>query len=168
VTNIVTTNCVPINAGVNFRGKVTAGKRLTLSCTAFARPFTASGVPITTQTNIAGSYYGTRLTPGLTTIEFFTLSPVSPPVELPDMANVYTVFGGSSDYSYNTMGGHALLSHSGKIAFALLLDDLQTVRATVGGFDRRRLRFNTAGVEQPGGDLTGFMHFNGAFSPPAP
>ena len=168
VTNIVTTNCVPINAGVNFRGTVTPGKRLTLSCQAFARNFTASGVPATTLTNIAGSYYGTRITPGLSTIEFLTLSPVSPPVELPDMVNVYAVAGGSGDYSYNLVGGHALLSHSGKIAFALLLDDLQTVRATVGGFDKRRLRFNTQGVEQPGGDLTGFMRFNGALSPSVP
>ena len=170
VTNIITTNCVSVNAGVNFKGKVTSGKRLTLMCQAFSRNFTASGVPIsTTLTNIAGSYYGTRTRGGLSSIEFLTLSPVTPPVEMPDMANVYSILGGSSDYSYNIPpGGHALLSRSGKIAFAMFFDDGQTVRATVGGFDSRRLRFNTLGVEQPGGDLKDFIRFTGALSPTVP
>lgn len=170
VTNIVTTNCVSINAGVNFKGKVTPGKRLTLMCQAFSRPFTASGVPVdNTLTNIAGNYYGTRIRGGLSSIEFLTLSPVTPPVEMPDMANVYSIVGGSSDYTYNIPpGGFALLSRSGKIAFTMFFDDFQTVRATVGGFDRRRLRFNTQGVEQPGGDLKDFIRFNGAFSPAVP
>jgi len=83
------------------------------------------------------------------------------------MLNVYAVSGGSADYSYNVIGGNALLSRSGKIAFALPLDPDGTVqRATVGGFDRVHLRFNTQGVEQPAGPLGNFIRFNGAFTGP--
>jgi hypothetical protein len=161
-TNTVTiTNCVGTTNGVNFIGSVAPGKRLTLKATSNFRKFTFSGLPFLTLTNIAGSYNGTRIKQGQTTYEIFTLSASVTP-------NVYDVFGGSGDYSYNDIGGHALLSRWGKIAFALPLDpDGTQLRATIGGFDRLRLRFSTQGVEQPSGALI-FVRFNGALAPTGP
>lgn len=173
VTNIETVTCVSVTNGVNFIGSVTPNKSLTLAAQTEGRKFTIHGLPIIALTNIAGSYTGSKTQLGVTTFEFFTLSPVSPQVQLPGMLNVYSVVGGSADYSYMTVpsffgvGGTALLSRSGKIAFAVPLDpDGSIFRATLGGFDRVHLRFNTLGVEQPSGPLGNFIRFSGAFTGP--
>jgi hypothetical protein len=172
VTNVETVTCVSVTNGVNFIGTVVPNKQLTLVAQTEGRKLTFHGRPIIAVTNIAGSYTGSKTSLGVTTFEFLTLSPVSPPVELPGMLNVYSVVGGSADYSYTTApgffspGGTALLSRSGKIAFALPLDpDGSVFRATLGGFDRVHLRFNTLGVEQSSGPLGNFIHFNGALTP---
>jgi len=176
VTNIETVTCVSVTNGVNFIGTVVTNKSLTLAAQTTGRKFTLHGLPIIQLTNVAGSYTGSRTSMGVTTFEFLTLSPVSPPVELPGMLNVYSVLGGSADYSYmvapnvfSTSGGTALLSRSGKIAFAVPLDpDGSIFRATLGGFDRVHLRFNTLGVEQSSGPLGNFIRFSGALSPTGP
>ena len=169
VTNIETVTCVSVTNGVNFVGNVVPNKSLTLAAQTTGRKFTFRGLPIVALTNIAGSYTGSKSSLGLTSFEFLTLSPVSPPVELPGMLNVYGVLGGSADYSYNVFGGTAILSRSGKIAFAVPLDpDGFVFRATLGGFDRVHLRFNTLGVEQSSGPIGNFIHFNGALSPAGP
>ncbi len=162
-TNTITiTNCVGVTNGVDFTGSAVPGKSLTLRGHAFSRPVTFSGVPVITVTNISGSYTGSRSAGGLSSFEFFNLS-----VSSLDFGNnlIYDVFGGSGGYSYNAIGGHALLSRRGKIAFVIPLDpDGNVLRATVGGFDLRRLHFSTQGVEQPEGPLN-FIRFNGAIVP---
>jgi len=116
---------------------------------------------ITTLTNISGNYNGARVAGGLSSFEFLNLSPST---LLPPGFNLYDVQGVSGGYTYSALGGHALLSRRGKIAFAIPLDpDGNVFRATVGGFDRVHLRFNTQGVEQPDGPLH-FIKFNGAIS----
>jgi hypothetical protein len=165
-TNTITiTNCVGITNGVSFIGTAVSNKSLTLTGHAFSRPFVFSGLPvITTLTNISGNYYGTRVAGGLSSVEFLTLSPST---LLPPGFNVYDVRGAGGGYSYNAPGGHALLSRRGKIAFAIPFDpDGSILRATVGGFDLRRLRFNTQGVEQSDSQQqNNFIRFNGAVSP---
>jgi hypothetical protein len=172
VTNVETVTCVSVTNGVNFLGTVVTNKTLTLSAQTEGRKFILHGLPIIALTNIAGSYTGSRTSMGVTTFEFLTLSPVSPPVQLPGMLNVYSVVGGSADYSYMAVpsvlsipGGTALLSRSGKIAFAIPLDpDGSVFRATLGSFDRVHLRFNTMGIEQASGPLKNFIRFNGALA----
>jgi hypothetical protein len=175
VTNIETVVCVSVTNGVNFVGNVVPNKSLTLAAQTENHKFTLRGLPIIALTNIAGSYVGSKTANGVTTFEFFTLSPVTPPVELPGMLNVYSIVGGSADYSYMvapgffSLGGTALLSRSGRIAFAIPLDpDGFVFRATLGGFDRVHLRFNTMGVEQSSGILGNFIRFNGALAPTGP
>jgi len=159
---IIITNCVGVTNGVSFTGTAVPGKRLTLSAHAFSRAFVLSGIPVNTLTNISGNYNGARVEGGQSSIEFFALS-----VSALDFGNnlIYDVHGASGAYSYNSPGGHALLSRRGKIAFAIPLDpDGKVLRATSGGFDLHRLRFSTQGVEQPDGPLH-FIKFNGAVSP---
>jgi len=162
-TNIITiTNCVGVTNGVSFTGTAVPGKRLTLSGHAFSRAFVFSGIPVITLTNISASYSGARIAGGQSSIEFLALS-----VSALDFGNnlIYDVHGTSGGYSYNSPGGHALLSRRGKIAFAIPLDpDGKILRATSGGFDLHRLRFSTQGVEQPDGPLN-FIKFNGAVTP---
>jgi hypothetical protein len=163
ITNTITiTNCVGITNGVDFIGSAVPGKSLTLRGSAFSRPVVFSGLPAIILTNVTGSYNGSRVAGGLTSFEFLTLSTSSL-----DFGNnmIYDVHGSSGGYGYMTLGGHALLSRRGKVAFAIPLDpDGNIFRATVGGFDLRRLRFNTQGVEQPDGPLH-FIKFNGAVAP---
>jgi hypothetical protein len=164
-TNIITiTNCVGVTNGVSFTGTAVPGKRLTLSGHASSRPFVFSGIPVITLTNISGPYNGARVAGGLSSFEFLNLqvSALDPGFNL-----IYDVHGSSGAYSYNTPGGHALLSRRGKIAFAIPLDPDGTIRrATVGGFDLRRLRFSTQGVEQPDNQQENhFIKFNGAVTP---
>jgi hypothetical protein len=159
---IIITNCVGVTNGVDFTGTAVPGKSLTLKGHAFSRPVTFSGIPVITVTNISGSYTGSRSAGGLSSFEFFNLS-----VSSLDFGNnlIYDVFGGSGGYSYNAIGGHALLSRRGKIAFVIALDpEGDILRATVGGFDLRHLHFSTQGVEQPDGPLN-FIRFNGAIVP---
>jgi hypothetical protein len=165
ITNTITiTNCVGITNGVDFTGTAVSNKSLTLMGHASSRPFVFSGLPVKTLTNISGSYNGARVAGGLSSFEFLTLS-----TSALDFGNnlIYDVHGASGGYSYNTPGGHALLSRRGKIAFAIPFDpDGSIFRATVGGFDLRRLRFNTQGVEQPDSQQqNNFIRFNGAVSP---
>jgi hypothetical protein len=159
ITNTITiTNCVGITNGVDFTGTAVSNKSLTLTGLAFGRPVVFSGIPVITLTNVSGSYIGTRVAGGVSSFEFLTLSQSTlGPV------NAYDVTGSSGGYSYMTPGGHALLSRRGKIAFVIGLDpDSKIVRATVGGFDLRRLRFSTGGVEQSDGQTNNFIRFTGA------
>jgi hypothetical protein len=162
LTNTITiTNCVGITNGVDLIGTAVSNKSLTLTGHAFSRPVVFSGVPVITLTNISGNYNGARVAGGLSSFEFLTLS--SSTLD-PGFNLIYDVHGVSGGYTYSALGGHALLSRRGKIAFAIPLDpDGNVFRATVGGFDLRRLRFNTQGVEQPEGPLH-FIKFNGAIS----
>ena len=169
VTNVDTVTCVSVTNGVNFIGTVAPNQRLTLTAQTTGRKFALHGLPGVALTNIAGMYTGSRTVRGVTTFELLTLSPLPPPVQLPGMVNVYDVLGGSADYSYNVFGGTAMLSRSGKIAFAVPLDpDGSVFRATIGGFDRMHLRFSTLGVEQTAGPLGDFIRFKGALSPTGP
>jgi hypothetical protein len=162
ITNTITiTNCVGITNGVDFTGTAVSNKSLTLTGHAFSRPVVFSGLPVILLTNISGNYNGTRVSGGLSSYEFLSLS-----LSAMDFGNnmIYDVHGSSGGYSYTVFGGHALVSRRGKIAFAIPFDpDGNILRATVGGFDRVRLRFNTQGVEQPDGPLH-FIKFNGATS----
>jgi hypothetical protein len=163
ITNTVTiTNCVGITNGVSFTGTAVPGKRLTLSGRAFGRPVVFSGLPLLVLTNASGDYNGARIVGGETSFEFLTLSVSS----LDPLSNViYDVHGASGGYSYTSPGGHALISRRGRVAFSIPFDpDGNIRRATVGGFDLRRLRFNTLGVEQPEGQFDKFTRFNGAVS----
>jgi hypothetical protein len=163
ITNTITiTNCVGITNGVNFTGTAVPGKRLTLTGRAFSRPVVFSGLPLIVLTNAAGNYNGARVVGQETSFEFLSLSVSS----LDPLSNViYDVHGASGGYSYTSPGGHALISRRGKIAFAIPFDpDGNILRATVGGFDLRRLRFSTLGVEQPDGQFNKFIRFNGAVS----
>jgi hypothetical protein len=164
LTNTITiTNCVGITNGVDFIGTAVPGKHLTLKGHAFSRPVVFSGIPVITLTNIAGNYNGARVAGGLSSFEFLSLSLSS--MDFGDNM-IYDVHGSSGAYSYTTIGGHALLSRRGKIAFAIPFDpDGNILRATVGGFDLRRLRFNTQGVEQADGQMNNFIRFNGALAP---
>src|SRR5262249_18028026 len=119
VTNTITiTNCVGITNGVDFTGTAVPNKSLTLRGLAFGRPVVFSGLPVITLTNITGNYIGTRFSAGLSSFEFLTLSPST----FNGIQNLYDVKGSSGGYSYMTIGGHALLSRRGKIAFAIPLD----------------------------------------------
>jgi hypothetical protein len=165
VTNVETVTCVSTTNGVNIIGTVVPNQRLTLMGQTLSRKFALRGLPIMALTNITGPYNGSRTSMGVTSFEFLTLSPHAAPVELPGMLNVYNVVGGSAGYSYNVLGGNALLSRSGKIAFALPLDpDGRVFRATVGGFDRVHLRFSTSGIEQSEGPIGNFIRFQGALA----
>lgn len=166
-TNTITiTNCVGITNGVNFTGSAVPGKRLSLSGRAFGRPVIFSGLPLIVLTNASGNYNGTRVVGMESSFEFLSLSVSA----LDPLSNViYDVHGASGGYSYASLGGHALVSRRGKIAFAIPFDpDGDILRATIGGFDLRRLRFNTLGVEQPDGFAQGFIKFNGALAPVGP
>jgi hypothetical protein len=162
-TNTITiTNCVGITNGVDFTGTAVSNKSLTLKGHAFSRPVVFSGLPVITLTNIAGSYNGARVAGGLSSFEFLALSVSS----FGGVPNLFDVHGASGGYSYTALGGHALLSRRGKIAFAIPLDpDGNILRATVGGFNLRSLRFSTTGVEQPDGQINQFIKFNGAIAP---
>jgi hypothetical protein len=167
ITNTITiTNCVGITNGVNFTGSAVPGKRLTLSGRAFGRPVVFSGLPLIVLTNASGNYNGTRVVGMESSFEFLTLSVSA----LDPLSNViYDVHGASGGYSYASLGGHALISRRGKIAFAIPFDpDGDILRATIGAFNLRSLRFNTLGVEQPDGFAQGFIKFNGALAPVGP
>jgi hypothetical protein len=164
LTNTITiTNCVGITNGVNFIGTAVPGKQLTLRGSAFSRPVMFSGIPVITLTNISANYNGARTSAGLSSFEFLTLSTSALDF---GFNMIYDVHGSSGGYSYTAIGGHALLSRRGKIAFAIPFDpDGNILRATVGGFDLRRLRFSTQGVEQSDGQANNFIRFNGALAP---
>jgi hypothetical protein len=161
ITNTITiTNCVGITNGVSFTGTAVPNTRLTLTGRAFGRPVVFSGLPSMALTNAAGPYNGARVAGGETSFEFLSLSASG--LGIP---NLYDVTGVSGGYTYTSLGGHALVSRRGKVAFAIPFDpDGEILRATVGGFDLRRLRFSTLGVEQPDGQIDKFIRFNGAFS----
>lgn len=163
LTNTITiTNCVATTNGVDFTGTAVSNKSLTLTGHTFSRPFVFSGVPVITLTNISGNYNGARVAGGLSSFEFLNLQVSA--LDPTGFNLIYDVHGVSGGYTYSALGGHALLSRRGKIAFAIPLDpDGNVFRATVGGFDRVHLRFNTQGVEQPDGPLH-FIKFNGAIS----
>jgi hypothetical protein len=162
-TNTITiTNCVGITNGVDFTGTAVSNKSLTLTGRAFSRPVIFSGLPAISLTNISGNYNGARIVGGLSSFEFLTLSTSTMD---PGLNLIYDVHGVSGGYTYNALGGHALLSRRGRIAFAIPIDpEGNVLRATVGGFDLRRLRFNTFGVEQPDGLINNFIKFTGAVS----
>ena len=164
ITNTITiTNCVGITNGVSFTGTAVPNTRLTLTGRAFSRPVVFSGLPLIVLTNASGLYNGARVAGGETSFEFLSLAVSA--LDPTGFNVIYDVHGASGGYSYTTLGGHALVSRRGKIAFAIPFDpDGNILRATVGGFDLRRLRFNTFGVEQPDGQFNQFMRFNGAVS----
>ena len=143
VTNVETKVCKDFTNAVSFTGKTVPGTRLTLHCTLDAKKALYSGRPAILLTNIAGKWYGNRLDHGFPTTEFLTLTDAG--------GNVYPVAGESGNYQYT---GVAMLSRWNKIAYDVrMLPEREIVRAVVGGFDKRRIRANTKGVEQTAGSL---------------
>jgi hypothetical protein len=123
---------------------------------------TVTCVDITNGVSFTGKVVpGTRLT--LTALigsgrtEFFQLTPSTN-----GLPNAYDVVGGSANYTYL---GAALVSRWNKFAFVIGMDpDDEIVRATVGSFNARHVRFNTIGWEQSAGPLKTRVKFNGTRS----
>jgi len=136
-------NCSSVTNAVNFTGKMTSGKRLTLNAKSMAGNFTISGVPALGQADLSGEWSGTRKQYHTNVFELFDLTAVT------NKPNSYFVGGSGPGYTYE---GYALLSAKKKIALALTLvngTSYKTTRAVIGSLNTNKLTSKTSGIEAP-------------------
>lgn len=134
---------------VGFKAKVVPGKRLTLVASTPNGQVTYTGKPVSTNVpSLSGSWYAYKKRGTLSLVEFFNLTPTGSPGE-------YTVFGEGAGY---TIEGTTLVSGWNRIGFNFRTtaegsgDKIH--RAVVGPFYPRRLKAETTGVEDPGGNCS--------------
>jgi hypothetical protein len=131
---------------ISFRGKVSSGNRINLSCQGTFGNFNIRGVPAHPLIDISGPWYGTKKQQGVVANEFFELSAIE---ELP---NGYQVINGSGpNYTFN---GLALLSSQKKLALSfvsLIGTNELTTRAVVGPFNAKKITANTSGIDAADG-----------------
>jgi hypothetical protein len=144
-TNIIV-ECSRVTNVISFVGTVMPGKRLTLLASTSDGKSVFSGVPVTTvnMPDISGQWTGLNLQDTLPHAEFFTLTRNDP------SANVYAVSGAGPGYLY---GGVAILSKSGKFAFAadinqpILPTEKKRVRSVIGTLNKQKINFRTGGLD---------------------
>ena len=150
----VATNCTAVSNVVNFVGKVTQGKRITLTARGTLGNFTVRGVPPVSLPDLSGSWMGTKRQAGVSTLELFTLAPLTNVLaSFTNPPTIYGVDGGGPGYVYTN--GLAILSAQKKIAFAfdiLIGGNYQSTRAVIGSFNSTKLKANTVGIDAPSGE----------------
>jgi len=160
-TNIVV-DCNRLTNAISFVGTVVPGKRLTVVASTPDGKSVFTGVPVTTVNvpDISGNFAGTKLDHVLPYYEFFTLVRNDP------SANSYTVDGTGPGYLY---GGTALLSKSGRFAFAANINppqggsdnDTLIWRSVVGSLNKQKISFNTTGLQEQSGTPENRIRFSG-------
>jgi len=168
VTNNVTftfvTNSLPgggtFTNGVSFVGKVTPGRRFTLTCATSVGKTTYSGVPFNNALpDLSGSWIAKKRVNGLDQLNLFDLASgavVNPlPSEFPDVANYpniyFTTTGEGPGYMF--IGVTALSTHK-KIGFTIK-NDLGVLGSAVGSFKQssRETKADTKGIESTDGGV---------------
>lgn len=183
VTNNVTftfvTNSVPgggtFTNAVSFVGKVTPGRRFTLSCATSVGKTTYSGVPFNNALpDLSGSWIAKKRVNGLDQLNLFDLASgavLNPnPSDFPDVANypnIYFTDNGEGP-GYTFIGVAALSTHK-KIGFTIK-NDLGVLGSAVGSFKQssRETKADTKGIESTDGGVP--LRFTAARSntpPPA-
>lgn len=142
-SNVVT--CLALTNQINFTGKASPGKRLSLVASTPSGKSTITGVPAVGLADFSGNYLGVKRLPGpLIYYELFTLGFRG----TGNYTNAYTVTGSGPGYSYLTQGAIAIVSSQNKISLVFDMDpDGKVVRAVTGSFNRNRMTGSLEGIE---------------------